>query len=413
MVASYPRLPQQLPQTSSAVNIQIIEPKNYPGGAVPGQINQQASPASFYTPPAPPYGTPQQNTASPFMPAQSFPTGADSSSANYNTMFPAMDPKQSLQNAYAQALKARNSAEQARNSYLNMANQLNSAAYQPQPQYYPQPQPQQNFYPQQPMANPFAFQPQAQGQVQGAQYYPQPQPQQNFYPQPQAGYYPQGNNPFAPPVGPFADPFAQGSQGQTATPQAPQQFEPPPQQFQPEPAQPVEPPPPALPTLQTANIEELNMMVDQPATLQERVDAMEEVGVRGFGTPKTYELLQREALANTDHLEGQAKDDANYVRQAALWTLGMLNKAQNGTVPTDSLPGLNAVEQILRDKNENADVKAAAVQALQVIGRPKDKRIKKILKKASRDKNVDVKRLAKDALSGKTIPIPAAALQLR
>ncbi len=360
MVSSYP----QLPQTSSAVNIQIIEPKNFPGGAVPGQVTGAGSPGmppSPYSPAAiPPYYNTQPTAPFSPVPVGSPPGTSPMAGDSFGTPFPAMDPRQSLQNAYAEALRARTMAEQARNSYLNMANQLNSMTFQQQPQ--PQPQ----YYPQgQPVNNPF--------------YFPQPQPQ----------YYP--------PQQPFQSPEGMMS------PQ-PQQVS-----TQPNQEQPLAPP---ANTPQTATLEDLNTMVDQPATLQERVDAMEEIGVRGFGTPKTYELLQREALANTDHLEGLAKDDANYVRQAALWTLGMLNKAQNATVPTDSLPGLNAIEQILKDKRENPDVKSASVQALQVINRPNDKRIKKVLKKASKDKDPNVSRLAKEALSGKTIPIPAA-LQLR
>ncbi len=38
----------------------------------------------------------------------------------------------------------------------------------------------------------------------------------------------------------------------------------------------------------------------------------------------------------------------------------------------------------------------------------KDREIKKILKKAKRDKNPDVKRLANEALAGKGIPLPGA-----
>ena len=369
---------QQLPQTSSAVNIQIIEPKNFADGATPGQIN--------YAPPGNSIG----NVYAPSTPAapSAFPVGGMTPSAqgmpfpaNYNNpmmqdanAFSSMNPQQALENAYTQALNARNQAEQARNSYLNLGNQLNQTAYQQQqmmqPQFMPMPLP---YNPAQMMPNP-------------------PMP-----------------------------PYAYGAQAPSMMPAGmmpPEAMGMTPDMMQ---AQAMMPPgamPPGVeqgtqaPPVKTANIEQLNTMIDMPASLQERVNAMEEIGIRGLGTPKTYDLLQREALADTSHLTGMAREDANYVRQAALWTLGMLNRAQNSNLPGNKLPGLNAIEQILDNRTENSDVKAAAVQSLQVLNRPTDKRIKKLLEQVvSKEKNQDLVRLAKQALSGKTIPIPTSSQQ--
>jgi HEAT repeat protein len=147
-------------------------------------------------------------------------------------------------------------------------------------------------------------------------------------------------------------------------------------------------------------------MISQPSSLQEKLNAMEEMAVRGQAPPQVYDLLKKEAIADTSQYTGQALDDANFVRQAALWALGMLNKSQNAGVKTDELPGLGLIEQILNNKKENSEVQTAAIQALQVIDRPKDKRIQKILKNALKSKNPDVKRFAKEALAGKTIPLP-------
>ncbi len=371
MVTAYP----QLPQTSSAVNIQIIEPKNFPGGAVPGQIGPAAAPSPY----ASPYGPAAAPPASVYgAPASSAPAAYP---ANYNNMFPSMNPQQALQNAYAEALNAKNLAEQARNSYLNLANQMNATAFQQQIPFYQQ---------QQPYPSPF-----------------QAQPNPWAYPYP--GQYPQY-------PGQYPDPYAQYPQ--YPQDQYPQQPQPPVDQY---PQQPQPPQQPQQPGLKTADVEQLNALIDQPSTLQERVDAMEEIGVRGYGTAQTYDLLKREALADTSHLQGQAKDDANYVRQAALWTLGMLNASQNASVPTKNLPGLDVIKQVVQDKNENPDVRAAAIQAWQVINRQDDKEMKKVLKNAAgkgwfnffNKPNPDLKRLAEEALSGKTIPLPSGpALKL-
>lgn len=359
-----------LPNTSSAVNIQIISPMNFPNGAtVPGLGGQPQ-----------PFGQPAADSFQRAgVPAPAGPFGSD--------------PQQALQQAYQQALNARNSAEQARNNYLNLANQLNGQAYQNQfAQGWGQPQ--NPFGPQQapggfsqppmpgmpPQADPMAQwqQQQLQQQLQQQQMQQWQQLQQQQWQQQQQML----------------------QQQQLAEQQAAQQAQQAQQQQQAQQPQ----------GLSTVPVEELNRMIAQPQTLQEKVDAMEEIGVRGQGTPETFELLKQEALSDTAQLPpGQAQDDANYIRQAALWTMGMLNKAQNSQVPTQSLPGLTAIEQIINNRNENPDVKAAAVQALQVIDRPKDKRVAGILKKAARDKNPDVKRLAQEALAGKSIPLPGGA----
>lgn len=182
---------------------------------------------------------------------------------------------------------------------------------------------------------------------------------------------------------------------------------------------PTEPPPPEAPKvspLKSATIEQLNQMMDKPGTLQERIDAMEEVAVRGFGTPRTYELLKREAMADTSQYEGQAREDAVYVRQAALWTLGMLNKAQNATMPTQDLPGIDVIEKILKNRKENPDVKIAAIQSWMVINRPNDAHMKRVLKPLAhswwpgkREKDPAVLQRIQDALDGKSIPLPASA----
>lgn len=370
MVTAYP----QLPQTSSAVNIQIIEPKNFPGGAVPGQIGSPA-----------PYGVPSASPAVPQTPQTYGPTPASAGSAypsNYNNMFPSMNPQQALQNAYTEALNAKNMAEQARNSYLNLANQMNSAAFQQQLPFYQQ---------QQTAPNPF--------QTQAG---PWGQPVAYPYPGQFPGQYP----------GQYPDPYA--AYPQPTQEAFPQQPELPPEQVQQQP-QPSVDQPQAQAGLKSANVEQLNAMIDQPTTLQERMDAMEEIGGRGYGTAKTYDLLKREALADTSHLQGQAKDDADYVRQAALWTLGMLNASQNASVPTKNLPGLDVLKQVIQDEKENKDVRAAAIQAWQVINRQDDKDMKNILKDVAgkgwfnffSKPDPDLKRLAEEALAGKTIPLPS------
>jgi hypothetical protein len=378
MVSAFP----SLPPTSAAVNIQIIEPKNFSGGATAGAFGQPGAQPN-------PYGG-QPNGQNPY--------GYQPQPFN-----PYAPPQQQLQQAYQDAMNARNAAEQARNSYMNLANNLNNQAYLQQ-QPYGQPNPYQPGFGQQPYGAPL-------NQSINFPPMPQPQPQQQPFPYPMP-YFP--NQPFQP--GPQQwPPFQQDQQPQPAPIQPNQVPQPEPQPVQPQPQpepvdanQPAQPPAPVEPSnpLKTMSVDDLNNFIANPATLQQKINAMEEIGIRGQGNPQTYELLKREALSDTSQLSGQALDDANYVRQASLWTMGMMNKAQNGSVPTDKLPGLSTIEKIIGNKRENPEVQAAAVQALQVINRPGDARIQKILKAASKNKNPEVKRIATEALAGKTIPLP-------
>lgn len=380
-----------LPPTSAAVNIQIIEPKNFAGGATAGSMGPNGGPQMFQPhnggQPNGQYGPPQGN-------------GQGYAPQPFNPYAP---PQQQLQQAYQDAMNARNAAEQARNSYLNLANNLNNQAYLQQQQqpfngYGPQP-----FAQPQPQPAPFN---QSINYAPGA--YPQPFfPNQPLPPGPQQWQQP-GQQPVWPQQQPDPNQFNPNNVPQPEP--APVQ-QPPQEPIQQQPQQPEAPKEPAAPQepvnpLKTASVDDLNNFVASPATLQQKINAMEEIGIRGQGNPQTYELLKREALSDTNQLSGQALDDANYVRQAALWTMGMLNKAQNGSVPTDKLPGLSTIEKIIGNKKENPEVQAAAVQALQVINRPTDKRVDRILKTAAKNKNQEVKRLAAEALAGKTIPLP-------
>ena len=356
-----------LPSTSAAVNIQIFEPKNFPNGATPGVISQGAQAAA--------------------------PQGQSQEQAQLSTQ--TGNAQQDLQNAYQNALNSRNAAEQARNNYLQLAGQLNNQAYQQNNQQqaaYPQ---QQAGYPaanvNQPVNNFNQQQQQQAAQQQQQQAYQQYQQQQQAAYQQQLQQYQQQQQAYQQQQQQQAAlQQQQAQQAQLQQQQAQQQQAAEQAQQQQQPA-----------TLENAPVDQLNMMIAQPQTLQDKVNAMEELAVRGQGSPETFELLKREAgAAPPAGLSPQQADEANYVRQAALWTLGMLNRSQNPSTPVASLPGVGAIEQILKNKNENPDVKAAAVQALQVMNRSGDPAVKKILKAASKDKNPDVKALAQQALSG-------------
>jgi hypothetical protein len=153
-------------------------------------------------------------------------------------------------------------------------------------------------------------------------------------------------------------------------------------------------------------IEQLNQIINTPRTLQEKVNAMEVVGLRGLATPLTYRILQLEAISRPVAASQEELDDWNYVRQAALWTLGMLDKALHGDLPTTSLQSINVVRYLLSEPDENSDIKCAAVQALQVIDRPSDKSIRALYQRGLKDTDLAVRKLCQQGLRGVTIPLP-------
>jgi hypothetical protein len=109
--------------------------------------------------------------------------------------------------------------------------------------------------------------------------------------------------------------------------------------------------------------------------LQQQADAISEVAVRsGLANhppfPKeTFDRLELIANLDTRNAKDQTKDDLDYFRQTALWTLGLLNGSQNSSMPTQALPGIKTMERIARDPKESPQVRAAAVQALRAANR--------------------------------------------
>ncbi|MDX2083923.1 MAG: hypothetical protein SFZ03_00865 [Candidatus Melainabacteria bacterium] len=159
-----------------------------------------------------------------------------------------------------------------------------------------------------------------------------------------------------------------------------------------------------------------------PAIVQQKLTAIDELNFRNQVDPQSASLLLQELQSKPGTLndgspEGQMlQSQINYLRQASAWTLGtqLAALAANGTPPTE-LPGIGkkrnapdaVFERILKDKTEDANVKMSALQALMLVNKPNDPRIKQILKEATgRGQDEAVKQLAKAALNGETIMSP-------
>ena len=153
-------------------------------------------------------------------------------------------------------------------------------------------------------------------------------------------------------------------------------------------------------------ISDLNTMIAQPRTPDEKLAAINEIATRQQGDRQTYELLKQEI---STPMQGIPPETASAIRQAALIALGSLNgNPINAKLPGIQLYGMEGIDRILNDKNENPLIKASAVAALGYMNRPQDKTIQKLLKKAAKDTNPDVKNAVAQVQLGQ-MSVPSAA----
>jgi hypothetical protein len=352
---------------------------------------------------------------------------------------PGANPAQQLQDAYANALTVRNDAEQARTNFMNLASQLENQALSksaqpanampqpagannpfaqsslpmqpaipaPAPTFQapappaPQPDPTQQFQqqlqnmqqqqqPQQPAYDPIAQQQMLMQQQ--AQMQPQP-PQAQMDPMQQQMMQQQAQMQQQPPQAQMDPMQQQMLQQQMMQQQAQMQQQP--QQPQMDPMQQQQQ------AFAGGSVADLNTMIAQPRTPDEKLMALNEIAVRQLGDRQTYELLKQE-VANP--MQGVPPEAATAIRQAALIALGSLNGSPvNAKLPGNQLYGMTAIQQILNNKNENPLVKASAVAALGYMNRPQDKTIQNLLKQAGKDSNPDVKNAVAQVQAGQMI----------
>lgn len=353
--------------------------------------------------------------------APSFNTGVAADTFQKASVNPNASPQDQLQQAYLNATGAREAALNSLNEYVNLANQINSTAFAAQQQqpFAPAPggspapagfrtssletpptdlaqqmQNQQAGQQMQAMQEQLQLQQAALAQQQDEtariqqQYEQQLQQLQQVAAQNQAQVAPQPPAPQQPAM----DPALMQPQPQPPADPAMMQG----------PQQPVGP----MDFTQSSN-EELNRVLMEGQSLQDKVDAMAEISNRKQGTPETYAILKSIAGEDTSMIPaGEAKDTADYARQTALWTLGMLNGTQNASAPTAQLPGMNVISGILSNPQESPAVKIAALQSLQAMNRPQDPDINKIYNRSKKDPDPGVKARATSAAAGEVIQIP-------
>ncbi len=326
---------------------------------------------------------------------------------------PNSSPAQQLQDAYANALTIRNDAEQARTNFLNLASQLeNQALSKPaQPAIGPTLPPSSNPFTQSAQPLQSATLAPAPAFQAPAPPLPQPDPTQQFQQQLQALQQQQPAQIQQPAYDPalqqqlmqqpqMMDPMQQQMlqqqmMQQQAAMQQPQMMDPMQQQML---QQQMMQQPQAF---SGANINDLNTMIAQPRTPDEKLNALNAIAVNQLGDRQTYELLKQE-VANP--MQGVPPEAATAIRQAALIALGSLNGSPvNARVPGNQLYGMDAIKQILTNKNENPLVKASAVASLGYMNRPQDAAIQDLLRLASKDSNPDVKNAVAQVTAGQMI----------
>lgn len=324
-----------------------------------------------------------------------------------------INAKKSLEDAYSQAVNAQQTAEAAKSTYLGIAQNINQSGLQGQTPLLGQlpANPVQFPVSNQQGLNPDVFNvppSAAQGTALNT-----PPGQQGLIGMPsgnpdQLAQNLPGQNPEAmqlPPGAPGAPQLLPGNQplpsaeGQQELPPSQQM---PPEALPPEQQPSVEPeaqlPPPAIsgpPDLSGLPPEAIEQMLTQPASLDDQVNAMLEVGKRNLTTPKIVQTLESLALTDTSGITDEAqKKNALKVQQAAIWTMGWLDSQQPPEKPTKQLPGMIVFKKIAKDKTASPIVQMAVLEALNLSGR-NDNYVKGIFKKAANSKDPALSEYAK------------------
>jgi hypothetical protein len=121
--------------------------------------------------------------------------------------------------------------------------------------------------------------------------------------------------------------------------------------------------------------------------LQPRADAIGEIAIQsglasGNKFPKeTYDRLETIANLDVKDVKGPAGEDLSYFVKTAIWALGLLNNSQQANTPVAQLPGIKSLEAIARNPKQNTDIRVAAAQSLRAMNRSNDPTMRQILKR--------------------------------
>jgi hypothetical protein len=159
-----------------------------------------------------------------------------------------------------------------------------------------------------------------------------------------------------------------------------------------------------------ASIAELNHLLFNPGQLNS-IAIIDEIAYRGFGDAQTFEALKTLIQTDPTQIAPNLRVRFDPIRRNALWALGQLNRIQSWAVPTDRLPGLKVIEEVLKRTSEHELIKSAAVEAIWMLDRSSDKRVRSALVIARQDRRMPIQQEAEAALSGRVCPIPLPSSQ--
>jgi hypothetical protein len=141
----------------------------------------------------------------------------------------------------------------------------------------------------------------------------------------------------------------------------------------------------------------LNQILTNPPSMQDKLNAMEELAMRNDVDANTFELLKRnlDPQANpTGSLTGVERMNAVDAKRAAALSLSMLNGRLNPGMPARDLPGFQQMVASFNDKNESPEVKKAILQGLRVLNRPNDPDVKRLARLGLKSRDTQIRQLA-------------------
>jgi predicted lipase len=145
-------------------------------------------------------------------------------------------------------------------------------------------------------------------------------------------------------------------------------------------------------------------LIKAPESLQQLFDGLSEIAIAGRADAIILGRLIEIANYNAQLPDGQLKANWEHIQQAALWTLGIVNRAYIGGMPVHALAGIKLVANMfLEDDLYPMNVCVAAVQCLQAFASSDDPIIRALLSTARYSVYADVKEFAIRALNGETI----------
>ncbi|MDP9190670.1 MAG: lecithin retinol acyltransferase family protein [Acidobacteriota bacterium] len=152
---------------------------------------------------------------------------------------------------------------------------------------------------------------------------------------------------------------------------------------------------PRIPALTAAPPGVLNALLEAPASVEDLLRAMTEIGARAHVDWYTVRFLLQWAASGTP----SASPDEQRAAARAWFTLGVAARFGAADSPADQFPWLTNLLHVVEDRRWPSTVRVGAVQAAGLLWRPSIRPLRDVLVLAANDPDADVARTARTVLT--------------